>query len=252
MLNQQIITADQRERIFRHEGFGNPRGRIWFIGKEEAGGSLAELHVRATFRPIEGLRAAQERLHPVGERVNPDVMVSSTDVWTFMSQIALRLDGNLDWAKPAVFRSYRNTRLGELDGDTFLAELLPLPRPGHDAWPYGDMLGIGRSEYARNTIPQRRSVLTGLVATHQPSYVLCYGKGKDNWKDFRATFASVRFDQLNGQNIQLGRLGRSQIVLMPFLGFGQWKIEYVELLAKALLQPNALERLEGVVSPNGI
>lgn len=231
-MNNDEITPEQLERIFEQKGFGNPKGRYWFIGMEEGGeGTPDKLRIRSTFAAIEDLAKVQHRL-------GVNMARARTATWSIMSRIVLKLGGERNWNGAWLAKEYRTNKLGRQDGDTFLAELLPLPSPGKGVWTYQLLLGHTRQEYERETIPRRVELLRGLVAEYRPSVVVCYGKG--HWPDFSQIFPGVNFASSANGDIYVGKSGPTRVALTPFLRNDQWGkgFSLVSTLSEAITSLN--------------
>ncbi len=167
-------TPRQIERLLAFKGYGNPKGKLWFLGMEEHGdGSLRELQIRADqFDEVEDLYAAHRKVFPDSD------MSLHVPVWATMSRIALRLSGSVSWNAREDATSYQMQRLGRREGETFLTELLPLPARDTASWPY-DAIYPTRAAYRAAVLPQRVEILGNLIEAHTPETVFCYGK--TNW-----------------------------------------------------------------------
>ena len=60
--------------------------------------------------------------------------------WAGICYVMGRLKGASDWDDYCTFaKRYQVERLGRRSGETFLTEVLPLPKPTVNAWPYGSL-----------------------------------------------------------------------------------------------------------------
>lgn len=161
-------------------GYGNPHGPVWFLGQEEGlpddADAQRQLTVRARFGHVMDCRAAHERLgihHLHGLRGQP-VKVQRT--WRQMCNLMLCITGR-EFDSPAV-AEYQRSELGSSEGQTFLAELMPLPKSRQSAWPYGSLLGSGfrgQMDYQKKVWPIRAKLLGDALAEYRPKLVICYG-----------------------------------------------------------------------------
>jgi hypothetical protein len=214
MLRNDAIPREVLDRVLTQKGFGNPNGRYWFIGVEEGGGgTIDELIVRGTqYQPIDDL-------HHVNEIDGcPSVDLSShiTPTWIIMSKIVRCISGEPDWRDRAAALAYQATRLGRANGDTFLAEVLPLPVPTRDKWPY-PTLWPTREEYEDEVIGMRCELLRVLFDEYRPRLVVCYGKR--DWLRHQAIFNDVAFTAFSDGKMRRGSVGASTIVLTPFFHY---------------------------------
>ena len=210
--------------VLGFQGYGNPAGRFWFVGMEEHGAKTEadielELEWRSAFRPIEDLIAVHEqwdrefRARASDRRpFDPRRLIPT---WGTMSKLVLRLSGCSEWEDLETVRDYQSKRLGRLDGETFLTELLPLPAPNSRDWPelYHGFFP-DRDAYVGAVVSERIRRLRALLDQHQPEYVFCYGKV--NWKRYREVFKPADVQAILGGRMEVGRVGTSTTVLTPF------------------------------------
>jgi hypothetical protein len=82
-------------------------------------------------------------------------------------------------------RRFQADRFGRRNGDTALLELLPLPSPGTNRWPYAQITKIQhlatREEYVAHVAPLRVRRLRERFATHRPRFVIFYGAAYLSW-----------------------------------------------------------------------
>ena len=199
------ISSEIFDRLVNFKGYGNPAGKYWFIGMEEGlerGGNLQhELEVRATWREVEDVHVTRSSLGLS--------MVGRHPTWYAMARMALKLDGNEGWASPVFSKPYKEQRLGRLDGDTFLIEVLPLPATRAHEWPYSAPFDT-REEYEDAIRPGRLDMIRNLMGQHSPRIMFCHGV--TNWESFRTMFPG-QYVELLGGDIQVAQVGNSLVVL---------------------------------------
>jgi hypothetical protein len=218
------LSKKELEHVFKFEGFGNKAGPLWFLGIEEGGGSIEQLRIRAkSFDLVEDIRSV--------ERIGYDVINRHVPTWHIMSKLILAMRGNPDWQEKSRAQEYQNTELGRIDGDTFLTELMPLPCPNIKAWPYESICPT-KEAYTAMVRPGRIRWLRSEIVQFKPRAVICYGKG--NWPYHKEIFSDVEFeDELDGK-IQIGRDGRTTILLIPFLSPDLVKTAMIPEIAKLI------------------
>jgi hypothetical protein len=234
------LSPEEWQRLYRFRGYGNPAGRFWFIGIEERGeGIVEELRVRLKYREVEDLLHSQspevwghaelwKKFDPDWEDFNPDKLIPT---WSTMIRFVLCLSGDTEWEDPKRVRKYQRESFGKLDGETFLADILPLPKPS-DAywpafWPFHDW-----DAYAHEVLHGRQRMFADLIASNRPEYVFCYGKGY--WAHFKGLLPNATFKQLDGGRFEVARSGATTLVLTPFfsprIGMGARQIESLSVL----------------------
>jgi hypothetical protein len=222
------LTISELSVIFQHRGFGRPMGTIWFIGVEEGGEpTIDELKLRATFPPIMGLQGAHELF-------NSSMRNSGTQTWLYMARIVKCIDNEIGWDDDELAWGYAESALGHPNGDTFLAELLPLPKPGYSAWPYGALVGSNQRTYRRTMFPQRLLLLHSLLNESHPRAVVCYGKRFSS--KFQVLFPSVNFTRTPGHPFDIGSWEGVPVAVTKFLSDRHWhnNLEHVRVLADKL------------------
>ncbi|MDA0263981.1 MAG: hypothetical protein O3A93_07190 [Chloroflexi bacterium] len=217
------MTADELANVLNFEGYGNKSARYWFIGMEEGGGSMDQLTTRVhTFDPhVEELESAIMKL---GFDINLYV-----PTWRVMSKLILAMDGADEWWETASAKRYQAEKLGRFKGDTFLADLMPLPCPRLNEWPY-EAIYPTKAEYIKAVRPMRIAMLRSELLEIQPPYVFCYGKG--NWRFYKEIFEGVEFKSTFDGKILVGRQGTSTIILLYFLSPYLVKTELIGEIAK--------------------
>ena len=219
------LTKEQMQRLLKFKGYGNPAGRYWFIGMEEGGGSLDELLMRADqFDEVQDLDSAQRLIDPKVDRCK---LVTST--WTTMCQIVGKLSGVTAWSDTdhgGFVRTYQSNRLGRCNDETFLTEILPLPKKNSKDWPYASLYA-SRKVYEAAVLPRRIAELRDLFDKHSPEYVFCYGKGF--WPHHRSVFRDAEFTPIPDGAAQIATLGPTTITLTKFFdpSFAGVTVEFI-------------------------
>lgn len=181
------FSEAERNSLMSFVGYGNPDGLVWFIGMEEAGGGEWNLRRRLEFTPVMDLREAHFRL---GIHVHHDGARILQPTWAQMCRTMLLIAGQEDISKDPT-RTYQAEFLGRAKGETFLTELMPLPKPTVAEWPseYQRLFGWTRDEYYAHA-DERRELLRKLMEKHLPAVVICYG-GK-YWNHYRELFGNPK------------------------------------------------------------
>jgi hypothetical protein len=204
------LTDEHWQKLLSFKGYGNPAGTYWFVGIEEYGqGTVEDLHARAAFNEIEDL-ALVHSSPPLGP------VTGLIPTWGAMCKIVLRLKDDPDWWDRETCRRYQSQTLGTADSETFLTELLPLPKPSDrywpDWWPWSSW-----DEYAEKVVPHRIEMIRTLFEAHHPPFVFCYGKSY--WPYHKKIFPEAHFRPIVAGKMEMATLGASTIVLTPFLAW---------------------------------
>jgi hypothetical protein len=178
-------------------GFGSPEARTWFVGLEQGGGEdLLELERRLAAWSSLGAgafadlpeycqRMGESRWHGDSPRIQPTLGK--------LVRIALASEGIE--ATPDVVRRYQASRFACANGQTVIAELMPLPSRNVSEWIYsatGLPALASRDSYVREYRPLRIRLLREAVRMLAPRRVVFLGVSEfDTW----AEVAAAKFDQ---------------------------------------------------------
>jgi len=225
------LSREQIHRLKGHLGAGNPAGRFWFIGMEEAGGSDHELRVRADhFDPIIDHANGRKLINP-----EVDLRALTTQVWPAMCRIVARVGGDPRWRDRGRVKDYLEHHLGRLDGDTFLTEVLPLPKRSVSDWPYKQLWNT-QADYISDVIEGRIELLRNLYQESAPTYTFCYGN--KFWDYHKKVFSDLKFETLIDGYAEIGVRGHSVVVLTRFFNTrnGRFTIPFIDALISAIEQ----------------
>ena len=139
------------------------------------------------------------------------------------------MKGMSGWQEKSRAQEYQATKLGRYDGATFLTELMPLPCPRINAWPYPCIFAT-KAEYYTRVRPCRIKWLRSQISAFQPRFVFCYGKG--NWRHYEEIFSDVEFRPELDKQIQVGQRENSTIILMRFLSPDLVSTELIRQIAE--------------------
>jgi hypothetical protein len=194
-------------------GYGDYRGRYWFVGMEEGGGrDFAEIAARLASWD----RYGRQELGSLGHwgdgpphpffRERPRLQRT----WAALIRLALSLQG--EPVTTDAVRAFQRDRLGRAGGDNCLLELLPLPARSTRDWLYGAYSTLPalrtRESYLTRYAPDRARHLRNRVAEHQPEVVIFYSVNGwyHQWWEVIAG-APLPFIQLDGWKFALARSG---------------------------------------------
>lgn len=213
------LTQAQADVLCAFEGYGRLTAPVWFLGMEEAGSDPQLLHTRAAWdEVVRDLWEAHASLgltqfHEAGVR---PVVLQQT--WRPMCVLMVLGEApnlyvpfpkefsNLTRAEKRPFRQHRNrlllelrryqsTRLGRAgdQGETFLCELLPIPKPTANGYPFQKLLPMwdSHAHYQEVVGLERKTLLSGRIAKHRPQVVVGYGKAF--WNEYRDLFPNTPF-----------------------------------------------------------
>jgi hypothetical protein len=173
MIDPQLLT----EYTKGFYGYGNYRGRYWFVGIEEGGAETLEDNAA---RIDKWDRRGRPELDALNERDRYDIQ----ETWGKLIRILLaatyrETDGDgISIARETV-RGYQRYRLGRADGDTCLIELLPLSSKSTGHWMWGGLPEFpqlnDRKVYEEHYSPIRAAHIADRIREYRPPAVVFYG-----------------------------------------------------------------------------
>ena len=195
-MNDQLLS----EFAATFYGYGNLRGRYWFIGMEEGGGnSVAEINQRLNAW-VQGGKRELEDVAEFHKRIGmPEFFTGKAKLqttWNKLSRIVLSHQG----VPPTTddVRVYQRDKLGRLESETCLLELLPLPSPSTREWLYSSHSTLPqlatRQSYRDYYAPKRAEHLRAMIERQQPRCVIFYSLSLEYMKSWKA-IADVDFTE---------------------------------------------------------
>ncbi len=217
-------------------GYGNLRGKVWFIGLEEGFQSpytkpkhsdfeeyLQKQHQnRMNFEETMDLDKAMVQMEG-WQNFEEKIKHTKTHTWLFMSKLLEGLEVD--------YESYLHTTLGHKSSNHLITEILPLPTPSNNDkdWPtlYHKYYAT-KKEYKRVELPYRIKLLRDKILQYQPSVIMCYGISK--WASFEKVF-DVDFKEIriDGKRVRQAKDLGAHVYLTPFFGNGQFSDNLAEM-----------------------
>jgi len=188
----EVLPQEIRDWIAVRLGYGNRNARAWFLGMEEACEDVMELPSRIAGGALEDLEEALIRIGRYEHLL--DTVPALQRTWAPLIRSWLVASSTTEAPKVDAVRSYQRRNWGSAAGDTLLVELLPLPSPSLQDWPYAG-LGVGtRVEYQRRWLDPRIDLLARLwrESTTTPRVAVAYGRSY--WKHYRRVFSLPTHD----------------------------------------------------------
>lgn len=169
-------------------GYGNLKGKYWFIGMEEGCGPNWQADVLPRFvqwdkrgrSEIENLRnfhfdiGITEHWEPVD-----GMPIELQFTWKRLIETILTANG-MPHARENIV-DYQAQHLGTLEGDSCLLELLPLPSPNVNEFGYAHLANeqypyfASPALYKNYIMAQRISRIQEMIAERQPRHIILYG-----------------------------------------------------------------------------
>lgn len=183
-------------------GYGNPKGKYWFIGLEEAGGYCKQaIQDRLTLwsqkfqcGPIVDCREFHQNLRRCNGKSLSDLFEPEPRrqlTWDRLSRIQLAADGYAKITNEDIDK-LRLTQWGSKNGNNCLLELLPLPARNVKDWPYDKWTTAAefqtRRAYREAVLECRIKHLSQMLELDDRKVVVFYGGRPKVWSRI------VRFD----------------------------------------------------------
>jgi hypothetical protein len=198
------------------KGFGNPNGKIWFIGLEEAANFENNLD--------QVLKDYSKEIMPFEkgsiERDSNKLRNSYTKVYDIMSKIMTGLFPSTDW------RTYRNNLLLTNEGNEFQMNLYPLGKKSLNIWPefFERQFDFkSKQDYQKIVQTDRFSTLYNFWKLNSPEFTICFGIG--HVEDFKSALRLGKELELKESNFFL--FPKEKVLITPFFdnrNMGQEKI----------------------------
>ncbi len=207
MITKELVL----NRIENFWGYGNLRGKHWFIGMEEGHdldmNALEKRFIKTANRSVVDIVNGNPMTQHLRWFNPPRPPIQNT----YKGYIAIKLF--LELGRMPDKEEIRNFQLHKLgrefirgeSNDHAILELMPLPNPGISQWIYGN-LGIGslytRKMYLEIYKPARIKRLMNLIKEHEPQLVVFYSTSYlEDWRKIASCdLTEVQKDQYMGVN----------------------------------------------------
>ena len=210
------------EQVLRYAtdflGYGNPSGRLWFIGMEEAGSSgSGHLERRVRLWTERGAKAFEDsadfkrQLGDPGNYFGDDNRIQRTLSLLIRCEIAA-FEGRQATIEDV--RSYQRGMWGRPDGRSATLELSAFPQASLRTWEMSEHVQSGqfasRRSYQNFLSDERLPVLITELRKHRPAVVVCYGrKYASYWSRLQTSVPEVVFKEVVHPNARAP--GKKQI-----------------------------------------
>ena len=235
--------------ISHFAGYGHLGAPLWFVGMEEGGGrSGAELQCRVEAWDARGRRALEDLAgfhHAIGEAKYFRAPYPLQRTWTSLGRALQTWRG--ESTDIASLQQVQATVLGADNGLASLVELLPLPSPDTQAWPYSALADehphlADRKHYKSAYVGPRTDMLRGLVRKAKPRAVIFYGLA---YLKFWSAISGrpLNRTQIAGQTCYVGQMGSPYFIATPHpTAHGMTKLfwEGIGTHARALAGPTQI------------
>ncbi len=219
------LMNDQFNILNNFKGFGNPKGKIWFIGLEEAANFETDLEnilksYSKEYLPSEKGSIRKDALK-FGNRY--------TKVYDVMAKIMAGLYPTTDW------KTYRNENLLTIDSNEFQMNLHPLGKKNLSIWPqfYHTQFGFkDKQDYLTKVQEDRFPLLYNFWESNKPYFTICFGKG--NIGDFKKLFGLDTEIHLKESDISL--FPQDKILITPFFDNRNMRQERINKTVKTIHQ----------------
>ena len=230
------LTDAEHAKLLNFLGYGSLDAPFWFMGMEEGigGNDNVEPNIRARL----GFESAVMDLHSAHDEqhLNWNICQHRNDYplcWIVMAKIVRAMQGYTDWQSVERAKDYVCERLGHSDGETFLPDLMPLPKPSAGHW--GELYQTwypNLKTYYATVLPQRQQLFRQLLERHRPRHLVCYGRG--NYSHYKELINADGWQTLPETKIEVTRWHDTTIALTPFFGNGAISRKDIDILVAYL------------------
>ncbi len=202
-------------------GYGDLRAPLWFVGMEEGGGrDVDELARRVDAWDVRGRQRLEDLAgyhRAIGMSRHFAAPFPLQRTWGPLARVLQASRG----ASTALseLRHVQATQLGAHGGGAALLELLPLPAPNTNTWPYAALAKHvpalrDRAAYRTTYQPERLAMLRALMREGRPRAVICYGLGY--WESWTALAgAPLRPITIGERACYVGETSGSMLLAVP-------------------------------------
>jgi hypothetical protein len=228
------LTEQERQKLLNFVGYGNPNGHFWFMGMEEGSGGIDDIQpnidIRLKYFDPSIMDLSKAHTHLGWPKKLPSV-------WIYMARIvrAIGEEKAIDWWDIEKAKIYVCEQLGRESEDTFLTELLPLPKRQASKWPllYKQSFGYkSRKIYEDEILCSRKPKLKALLHDKKPKYLFCYGE--THYSHYKDIFPSKSWNTLPETKFEIASNDSTQVVLSPFWGNGRVGYRQMKILIDEL------------------
>jgi hypothetical protein len=199
------------------KGFGNPNGKIWFVGLEEAVNFETDYEQILKSYSKEYLLAEKGSIQEDAKRYGN----SYTKIYDIMAKIMTGLFPTTDW------KTYRNNILLTKYGNEFQMNLYSLGKKSLNTWPefYQQQFGFKcKRQYLIKVQTDRFPNIFRYWKQNSPEFTICFGIG--NIDDFKKAFRLDTEIHLKESNSFL--FLKEKVLITPFFdnrNMGQDRID---------------------------
>jgi hypothetical protein len=188
--------------IENHIGYGRKDAPVVFVGMEEGADRNLEM-----LKPNLIERSSMPQFAEIDGKT-----LKTVRTWRVACDFMLRRAGH-GTTNHTSRLEYQRFKLGRLNGDSLLTELMPYPSPGLDCWPYADLgRDTDRATYINRLMPDRLRLLSELLAAHPREFIVCYGKGYS--AQFKKLFPADLNWQPNG-SLEVAQWKAQRVAITP-------------------------------------
>lgn len=208
---------DQFQILSDFKGFGNPNGKIWFVGLEEAANFETNFDQILKSYSIEHIPVEKGSIQKDAKKYGNRY----TKVYDVMAKIMIGLFPTTDW------KTYRDNLLLTQEGNEFQMNLYPLGKKSLNTWPkfYQRQFEFKtKQEYLTKVQADRFPILYNYWKQNSPDFTVCFGIG--NRDDFKKGFRLSTEFELKETNSLL--FPAEKILITPFFdnrNMGQDRID---------------------------
>lgn len=214
---------DQFQILSDFKGFGNPNGKIWFVGLEEAANFETDFDKILESYSTEYIPAEKGSIQKDAKKYGN----SYTKVYDVMSKIMTGLFPTTDW------KTYRNNLLLTKDGNEFQMNLYPLGKKSLNTWNefYQRQFEFkNKQEYLLKVQTDRFPNLYNFWKMNQPNFTICFGIG--NIYNFKKAFQLNTVIQLKESNSFI--FPKERTLITPFFDNRNMSSDRISKIVKTI------------------
>jgi len=228
--------------LYNFLGYGNLNGSTWFLGAEEGGAEIwrfskltvdESLSLRSQFKLAMDFRHVWEDLYGI-----PLDNFKGPTTWRYMAAFLLSMQGITPDTESVRRYVFEDKKLGSLEGDHFMCEFMPLPKPFNDSMePYCSIWNATK-QYKQEVAPKRLEIINEVLQKNKDiKLIISYDKHATVQLLHGFYYEKAReWIILNKQRYYLWLLKKDEtrkvyLLQTPFFGQGQISYAGIQLIA---------------------
>lgn len=204
-MNRRLDTALLYNYMHNFFGYGNLKGKFWFVGMEEGGGEkIEEIESKLNKWAASNSGTLLDLYEFHKDIINNknqklDIYFKNEKskyqrTWGGLIKVILAYKGKSILAKNA--KPYQSQKLGRINSENCITEVFPLPSPSTNKFNYNEWTDIpylkNREAYKNELKEPRTKKLSELIHNNKPKFVIFYSTNQE-YQSYWSSISEVDF-----------------------------------------------------------